>query len=152
MGGITGNLWEKNLVKIENVTDDGIKTISEGCKQLIRLNLNHCINISNQSIKYLAKTSEHLAVLEIFGCHKITMAGLIEGQKQREELGFVNLRSITFNTGSVEEQRDFTNKWNQYNNSIKDKSKKTKLYNHPKPKHCSPNQSNFSFAKAIVSF
>ena len=147
--GITGNLWDKKVVKIENVNDEGIKAISEGCKQLTRLNLNHCINVTDKSIQYLAQNSEYLANLEIFGCEKITIDGLIDGQKIRESRGISSLKSITYHAKS-ENRYELNSKWNQYNNS-RDKSKKTKLYNHPEPEHCRSNISKFSLPTDIVS-
>ena len=141
--GITGNLWDKNIIDIENVDDDGVKAISEGCKQLTRLNLNHCVKITDKSIQHLAQNSEHLANLEIFGCKKITTDGLIKGQTLREERGFVNLKSITLNI-SQDEQKDLNVKLNQHNGN-KNNSKKTKLYNHIKSDNCCSIQSKFSF-------
>ena len=150
--GITGNLWDKNIIEIENIYDDGVKVISEGCKQLTRLNLNHCVNITDISIQHLAQNSEHLANLEIFGCKKITTDGLVKGQMLREERGFINLKSITLNI-SQDEQKDLNFKLNQVNR-YKDNSKKTKLYSHTKSDNCGLTQSNFfnsSTTDTIVS-
>merc|ERR1712198_194735 len=138
--------------EIENIYDDGVKVISEGCKQLTRLNLNHCVNITDISIQHLAQNSEHLANLEIFGCKKITTDGLVKGQMLREERGFINLKSITLNI-SQDEQKDLNFKLNQVNR-YKDNSKKTKLYSHTKSDNCGLNQSNFfnsSTTDTIVS-
>ena len=146
--GITGNLWEKNIVEIENVDDDGVKAISEGCKQLTRLNLNHCVEITDTSIQHLAKNSAHLANLEIFGCKKITTDGLVKGQMLREEKGFVNLKSITLNIGQ-DEQKDLNFKLNQ-RNRCKDNSNKTKLYNyhsHTESENCSSIQAKVSIPR-----
>ena len=140
--GITGNLWDKNIIDIENVDDDGVKVISEGCKQLTRLNLNHCVRITDTSIQHLAQNSKNLANLEIFGCKRITVDGLVKGQILREERGFVNLKSITLNISQVE-QKDLNFKLNQ-RNGYKKNSKKTKLYNHTESDNCSSMQSEFS--------
>ena len=75
--GVAGNLWEKNLNKIQNVTDDGILAISKACKKLKNLNLNHCDKITDQALKHLAENATELKSLEIFGCTNISIEGVI---------------------------------------------------------------------------
>ena len=145
--GITGNLWDRNVVKIKNVNDSGVEALSKGCKQLTRLNLNHCINVTDRSIQHLAQYSEHLANLEIFGCNKITLDGLVVGQKIREKCGFASLKSITFNDG----RKDKSEAYNEKYNRLKENSKCTKLHNYPEPEVISQNINTFCLPKTVVS-
>ena len=128
--GTSGNLWAKNTRKIQNVTDDVILSIAEGCQQLRSLNINHCDQVSDQALGYLAHHSGELKSLEIFGCTKISMEGLIDGLKFRVENYPTNTwRNVTFD---AKETKLRWNMWKQYNDSITEKENKTKLYAPPR--------------------
>ena len=147
--GITGDIWHKNINKIQNVTDDGIRTISEGCKQLRQLNLNHCVNVTDLSLQHLANNSKDLEVLHIFACHQISVSGLVEGLTRREENNFSSLINITVDS-KVKEL------WKKHQYAISKNKIKTKLCTPAEP----PNVASYSnlnwsftkFQKAISSF
>ena len=90
------------------------------------LNINHCDQITDRALGYLANYCGELKILEIFGCTKVTIEGLINGLKFRVENHPTNTwRNVTFD---AKETKLRWNKWKKYNDSISEKEKKTKLY------------------------
>merc|ERR1712223_41817 len=98
-------------------------------------------------ILHLAQYSEHLANLEIFGCNKITLDGLVTGQKIREQCGLASLKSITFNDG----RKDKSEVYNEKYNRLGENSKNTKLHNYPEPEVISQTSYTFCLPKTAVS-
>jgi hypothetical protein len=73
----TSNLKELVLAFSDHVTDKGIKSVVEGCKQLRYLNLKRCDNITDLSLEYIsANLCDTLQHLNLTGCRKFTNRGL----------------------------------------------------------------------------
>ena len=118
--GVEGNVWDKKVNKIQNVTDEGILAIAKGCKKLKQLNLNHCEMITDQSLQHLVENDVKLASLEIFGCTKISIEGVIKGIQFTMDSAESRStwKSVTLN---MNETKVRSNTWKEFEKSIASK-------------------------------
>ena len=152
--GVKGNLWERNITKIQNVTNDGILAIAKGCALLRNLNLNHCEQVTDQTLRHLAQHCRDLKSLEIYGCTKISVDGVIEAVRDRIQQNTSDEKFTTWKTitSDLEHTNVRWDKWQEFNKEVKDKKKKTFLHC-PNPPRCF-NADSFvpTFKASIISF
>ena len=149
--GVTGNVWEKNLIKIQNVTDDGILAIAKQCKLLKNLNLNHCESITDQSLQHLAEHAVELKSLEIFGCTKISMEGVISGIKftMDNNSNSSTWKEIKFNSYETKVRSDM---WKKFENSIANNDKPKMICPKQQKRHIYTPWANPAVKTAILCF
>lgn len=57
------------------IDDDGLAALSSGCKNLEKLNLSYCTEVTDAGMKYISRLKD-LSDLELRGLVKITSTGL----------------------------------------------------------------------------
>lgn len=66
------NLISLNLSGCADISDLGIKVLSQACPKLESINLKNCINITDQAIVSLGYNCNNLQRLRLNGCEKLT--------------------------------------------------------------------------------
>ena len=73
------------FVILQNITDDGVHKIAQGCPDLHVLCLSDCANIKDDSLISLSNHCRNLKTLEVALCSNLT------------DVGFVSLAKVSFN-------------------------------------------------------
>ena len=151
--GVKGNLWEKNITKIQNVTDEGILAIVKGCPLLRNINLNHCDQITDMTLLHLAQNCKDLKCLELYGCTQISVEGVFNAVEDRIGQNSSDNKFTTWKTITSDLMQ--TNvRWDKWNELSKKMNKKMKPFIQcPTPPRCY-NANSFvpSFKTTILSF
>jgi F-box/leucine-rich repeat protein 13 len=69
------NLQDLNLSAVKQLSDDGVKGITEGCRILLYLNVSDT-NITDASLRYIATNLNNLQFLSTRNCQKFTDKGI----------------------------------------------------------------------------
>ena len=87
------NLIHLNISSNQNISEKGIGLISEQMKNLYDLDISHCINISNKSLRYLKKMKK-LKFLDIShtGLSAKAIGSLLQNLPSLQFLGLDNLK------------------------------------------------------------
>jgi len=150
--GVKGNLWEKNITKIQNVNDEGILAVAKGCPFLRNINLNHCNQITDMALLHLAQNCMALRSLEIYGCTQIRVDGVFKALKDCIDRNSCDNNVTTWKT-ITSDLMETKIRWDKWNELIKEVDRKKKPYiDCPKPQRCY-NVNSFApiFGTAIVS-
>ena len=74
-----------------NITDAGVITLAQGCRQLTSLNLSHCHKLTDAGVIALAQGCRQLSALNLYACDRITDAGVIALAQGCRQLSSLNL-------------------------------------------------------------
>ena len=154
--GVKGNIWEKNIIKINNVTNEGILVVAKGCPLLQNLILNHCDQVTDNTLLNLAQHCRGLKSLEIYGCSKISVKGVIEAVDDRINRNASDDEFTTWKTLTTDAMQTKVrwNQWKAYNDEMDKKDKMKKVFiRDPTPPRCY-NVNSFvpAFKAPIVTF
>ena len=67
---------------MENVTDDAVVVLAEGCRQLRSVNFAYCMRLTDTSVVSLAEQCRHLASVNFEGCEQLTDKSVISLSEQ----------------------------------------------------------------------
>lgn len=66
---------DRNVYRMQSITDASIQKISETCTNLQKLCVSKCVELTDHTLTSLAQHNPLLNTLEVAGCHQFTDLG-----------------------------------------------------------------------------
>ena len=85
------NLTSIDLTGCQNISNEGVTAIAEGCHKLTSINLSGCSNISNVVLSTLAEGCHQLTSIDLSHCDGISDEGLLALAERCHQLTSINL-------------------------------------------------------------
>jgi len=71
-----------NLLELDmnesKITDLGLSYLANGCKNLHKLDISHCVDVTSEGIRCLARSNQKLWFFSCIGCDRVSYQSLVE--------------------------------------------------------------------------
>lgn len=96
---------ECDLSECRGITDEGVINLTDRCKNLRSLRLDHCHSLTDNSLKEIATYALQLTDLSLVGCQQLSDQALLNLVELRSNLKFLNVSGCRFSDSTLEHIR-----------------------------------------------